>query len=115
MQMLDKPLRDGWLVDQKWHDMIPTAATNQAGCQSFLTSKPPPGLQRRCGCRESSPQLLILFIRKPDGKAVHLVGWGGAGCLCFLSFTPFHLSSTGPEWHDQERAEHDFLNTFLIS
>lgn len=37
MQMLAKPLRDGWAVNKKWHDMIPTAGTNQTACQSLLT------------------------------------------------------------------------------
>lgn len=36
-----KPLRDGWAVNKKWHDMIPTAGTNQTACQS------PPHVQPR--------------------------------------------------------------------
>lgn len=34
MQMLNKLLRDGWAVNKKWHDSIPTAGTNEAVCQS---------------------------------------------------------------------------------
>lgn len=48
MQMLAEPLRDGWAVNKKWHDMIPTAGTNQTACHSLLTFTKTPERWARC-------------------------------------------------------------------
>lgn len=48
--MLAKPLRDGWAVNKKWHDMILAAGTNQTACQSLLTFSKTPERCRSLRC-----------------------------------------------------------------
>lgn len=86
--MLAEPLRDGWAVNKKWHDMIPAAGTNQTACQSLLTFTKTP---ERCRspwwcCRRRRLSLLLCLFTYLSKKCVCVFTY-------FSIFTVIHFDS----------------------